>query len=166
MIGPAVEELLLEQDTFLIPAENVANLNATHPLSHALLVLSKVKYSKIPVLDKEDVLVGLVSLSDIVEQMMDLSEVSMEKLAEKTVADVMETEVATIPEKWELEDVLHLLVDESFLSVVDEKGCFKGIITRKEILKAVNHMVHELERRNIVLPRLDPQASDPKLKVG
>ena len=44
MIGTAVKELLLEkQETFLVPAENVANVMCLNPLSHAALVLSQVR---------------------------------------------------------------------------------------------------------------------------
>lgn len=156
MIGPIVRELLLEnQETFLIPAENVANVMYQHPLSHGLLVLSKVGYSKIPVLGKDDHFVGLVSLSDVVNKMIDLQTISMDLLEGLTVADVMETDVPTIDENWELEEVLHLLVDSPFLPVVTEERVFKGIITRKELLKAVNFLVHELERRNVLSPKIE-----------
>lgn len=156
MIGPVVRELLLEnQDTFLIPAENVANVLYQHPLSHGLLVLSKVGYSKIPVLDKNDRFVGLINLSDVVNKMLDLQNISMEPLEGLTVADVMEVGVTTVDENWELEDVLHLLVNSPFLPVVTEEKVFKGIITRKELLKAVNFMVHELERRNILTSKTE-----------
>ena len=145
MIGPIVRELLLQnRETFLISAENVANVMYQHPLSHGLLVLSKVGYTKIPVLGKDDRFVGLVSLSDVVNKMIDLQTISLDPLEGLTVADVMETNVATIDENWELEEVL-----------VTEDKVFKGIITRKELLKAVNYMVHELERRNIVSPKVE-----------
>ena len=148
MIGTAVKELLLEkQETFLVPAENVANVMCLNPLSHAALVLSQVRYSKIPVLDK-------------VDKMFDLTSVDFEKLNEFTVADVMEVNVPVIGESWDLEEVLHLLVDASFLPVVDDNQRFKGIITRKEILKAVNHMAHELEKHHLVLPK-----SEEEMKV-
>ncbi|HFQ1169026.1 TPA: CBS domain-containing protein, partial [Enterococcus faecium] len=99
MIGPIVREMLLEnQETFLIPAENVANVMYHHPLSHGLLVLSKVGYSKIPVLGKDDHFVGLVSLSDVVNKMIDLQTISMDPLEGLTVADVTETDVPTIDE--------------------------------------------------------------------
>jgi len=156
MIGTAIKDLLLEkQATFLIPAENVANVMCLNPLNHAVLVLSKVRYSKIPVLDKGDRFVGLISLADIVDKMFDLTSIDVAKLNTFTVADVMEVNVPTVDEHWDLEEVLHLLVDASFLPVVDQHQCFKGIITRKAILKAVNHMSHELEKRNIILPKLD-----------
>ncbi|WP_207695103.1 CBS domain-containing protein [Enterococcus sp. DIV0212c] len=164
MIGTAVKELLLEkQETFLIPAENVANVMCLNPLSHALLVLSQVKYSKIPVLDKGDRFVGLISLSDVVDKMFDISSVDFDKLQDFTVADVMEVNVPVIGEQWELEDVLHLLVDASFLPVVDDNQCFKGIITRKELLKAINHMAHELERKNVILPKSDGESIEMKV---
>ena len=85
---------------------------------------------------------------------------SLEKLNEFTVADVMEVNVPVIGESWDLEEVLHLLVDASFLPVVDDNQRFKGIITRKEILKAVNHMAHELEKHHLVLPK-----SEEEMKV-
>ncbi|MBO0474243.1 CBS domain-containing protein [Enterococcus sp. DIV0840] len=164
MIGTAVKELLLEkQETFLIPAENVANVMCLNPLSHALLVLSQVKYSKIPVLDKGDRFVGLISLSDVVDKMFDITSVDFDKLQDFTVADVMEVNVPVIGEQWELEDVLHLLVDAAFLPVVDDNQCFKGIITRKELLKAINHMAHELERKNVILPKSDGESIEMKV---
>jgi predicted transcriptional regulator len=158
MIGTAIKDLLLEkQDTFLIPAENVANVMCLNPLNHAVLVLSKVRYSKIPVLDKGDRFVGLIGLADIVDKMFDLTSIDVSKLNTFTVADVMEVNVPVINEEWDLEEVLHLLVDASFLPVVDSDQCFKGIITRKALLKAVNHMAHELEKRNIVLPKVEEE---------
>ena len=39
-------------------------------------------------------------------------------------------------------EVLHKLVEESFLPVVSEDGVFEGIITRKSILKAINSLMH------------------------
>lgn len=163
MIGESVKELLLEKkETFMIPAENVANVFCLNPLSHALLVLSQVRYSKIPVLDKGDRFVGLVGLSDVVDKMFELKAVDLEKLSDFTVADVMEVNVPIVGENWDLEEILHILVDTSFIPVVDDNQCFKGIITRKEILKATNHMAHELEKRNIVLPKAE---EDREIKV-
>ena len=43
--------------------------------------------------------------------MIDLQTISMDPLEGLTVADVTETDVPTIDENWELEEVLHLLVD-------------------------------------------------------
>lgn len=155
MIGSTVEKLMLEnRDTFLIPAANVANVMEGNPLEHGLLVLSKVGYSKIPVLDRQDHFVGLLSLTAIVNKMMESTKIDSENLSGLTVADVMETDMTVIHENWELEDVLHDLVDAAFLPVVDDENVFKGIITRRELLKAVNRTAHELERENVLIPKV------------
>ncbi len=39
-----------------------------------------------------------------------------------------------------------MLVDQNYLCVVDKNGIFRGIITRKTLLKRINYMAHEFER--------------------
>ena len=51
-------------------------------------------------------------------------------------SDVMET----VEDNASLNEVMHKLVNNPFLPVVDSQGIFKGIITRKSILKAVNSL--------------------------
>ncbi len=154
LIGPSTQALLLEnQDNFLVPADNVATVMYQHSLDHALLVLTNVGYTKIPVLDKDDRFMGLIGLNDIVKKMVSLTSIDTDHLAGLTVADVMEIGVDTVGEDADLEDILHLLVNNSFLPMVDENRIFLGIITRKEILKCTNHLVHELERQYHLVPK-------------
>ncbi|GMA07466.1 CBS domain-containing protein [Tetragenococcus halophilus subsp. flandriensis] len=155
MIGKYTKSLLLEnKDSFLIPSDNVATVLYSHPLEHALLVLSKVGYSKIPVLDSSDHLVGLISLANIVDKMMDIDSFNSNVLDGLLVSDVMEVNVASLQQEDDLEDMLHLLVDASFLPIVDANNTFEGIVTRKEILKSVNHLAHELEKRYEFIPKV------------
>ncbi len=153
MIGKKTRELMeIPETDFIIPADNVATVLYNHPLEHALLVLSKVGYNQIPVLDSEDRLVGLISLANIVNHMMGLTGFDEKLIENLTVADVMEVNVPCVDDN-DLEDILHLLVNRSFLPRVDEQGVFCGIITRKEILKAVNHLVHRLEKEYVLLAK-------------
>lgn len=146
MIGSTVKKLLLENEAdFLISAENVATLNEINSLEHALLVLTKIGYSRVPVLNKEEQLVGLVSLSQVVDQMFGIEDFEPQNLSGKKVSDVMDTNVSPAQLPIDLEKTLHLLVDNNFIPVVNKDNQFMGIITRKEILKAVNHLAHELE---------------------
>ena len=146
MIGNAVKNILLEnEDNYLIPGDNVATLTDTNNLEHALLVLTNIGYSKIPVLNKEEELVGLVSLSSVVSEMFDTENFNPDRLATMQVSDVMETEFKVIQQPFSIEKVLNYLVDGNFIPVIDDNNCFEGIITRKEILKSVNHLAHELE---------------------
>ncbi len=163
MIGKDTQALLLEnQDNFLIPADNVATVMYNHSLDHALLVLANVGYSKIPVLDKNDRFVGLLGLNDIVRKMVSLTNIDTDNLAGLTVADVMEIGVDCLTDESDLEDILHLLVNNPFLPMINKDRIFLGIITRKEILKCTNHLVHELERRYQLLPKTDKKQGPAK----
>ena len=51
------------------------------------------------------------------------------------IVDVAKKEVGVIGLDFNLTEVLHKLVDDSFLSVVDEEGYFQGIITRNRSSK-------------------------------
>lgn len=146
MIGNAVKSIFLEnEESLLIDGNNVATLTDTNNLEHALLVLTNIGYSKVPVLNKEQQLVGLISLSNVVSEMFDTESINSDRLAEIKVSDVMEKEVKSIQLPFNIEKILNLLVDANFIPVVDEKEKFLGIVTRKEILKSVNHLAHELE---------------------
>ena len=91
--------------------------------------------------------------------MFDLTSVDFEKLNEFTVADVMEVNVPVIGESWDLEEVLHLLVDASFYQWLMIINALKASLHAK-FLKAVNHMAHELEKHHLVLPK-----SEEEMKV-
>ncbi|MGX5377921.1 cyclic-di-AMP-binding protein CbpB [Ligilactobacillus sp. LYQ135] len=154
MIAKSAEELIGEQkEHFLIPADQVANVYENNHLDHAFLVLTKIGYAKIPVLDNEQHFKGLISLAMITESMLGLNGIDPSNLSKRQVAEVMQTNVPTVTTDNDIEDVLHLLVDQPFLVVTNKDNVFKGIITRRELIKSVNHMVHELDKRYNVEPK-------------
>lgn len=146
MIINELQQILLEKkDHFLIESERVASVLDKHPLSHAFLILTKVKYSKIPVLNERDELVGFIGLADIVNQMLSIEGVDFNLLEGKVVADAMDTEVRSVSTIDDIELLLHLAVDYSFIPIKDEENRFIGIVTRRELFKAVNHLLHTFD---------------------
>ena len=73
--------------------------------------------------------------------------IEFEEMEKIKVEEVMNKEVPTILDTADLEDILHKLTNHNFLCVVDKENIFTGIITRKEILSRVNHLVHEIHHR-------------------
>ena len=128
MIAKEFETFLLDQEeTFLTPAENLAALIDTHNADHAILVLSQITYTRIPVVTFDKRFVGTIGLRDI-------------------LAYQMEQGLTDVAPDYNITEVLHKLVDEPFLPVVDDEGIFQGIITRKSILKAVNALLHDFSK--------------------
>ena len=147
LIHKKIQELLLEdRDKLFIDAEKVAILQEDHTLEHAMLVLTNVRYSLIPVLNKENKIVGLISLAMILHKITGVEQIHMNQLWKYKVREVMRTEFPIIHQDTQVEDVLNELVDESFICIGNEENEFVGIVTRKELLKRINFMVHELTR--------------------
>ena len=146
MIAKEFEQFLLEQEeTFLTPAENLAVLIDTHNADHATLLLSQMTYTRVPVVTDEKEFVGTIGLRDILAYQMEQG-LSQEVMADTDIVHMTKKDVAVVAPDYTLTDVLHKLVDESFLPVVDEDGIFQGIITRKSILKAVNALLHDFSK--------------------
>ncbi|WP_303973632.1 cyclic-di-AMP-binding protein CbpB [Streptococcus merionis] len=142
MINPHFKEFLRSQeDTFLTPAENLAVLIDTHNMDHAKLVLTHMAYSRVPVVTHEGKFVGTIGLTEITRYQLE-NELSDEDL-NQDISSIVKTDVAVVSDFYSLTQVMHDLIDQSFLPVVDQDGFFKGIITRKAILKAINSMLHK-----------------------
>ncbi|WP_270262662.1 cyclic-di-AMP-binding protein CbpB [Lactobacillus panisapium] len=155
MFSPSIQHLLEEKSgSFIIPATRIAFVEDDNPLYHAFLILTKVKYSKIPVLDRKSRVVGLLSLAMITDKMMTTDSITLEPLNQLKVRDVMQTKFDKINfAQTTLETQLHLLVDNAFLPVIDDYGVFQGLLTRREWIKAFNYVAHNFEQKYEVLPK-------------
>ena len=153
MIAKEFEDFLLQQeDTFLTPAENLAVLSDTHNADHAILLLSQMTYSRVPVVTDQKKFVGTISLTDILSYQMQ-HEIPDEEFMTTDIVHMVKKDDLTVGPDFTLTEVLHKLVDESFLPVVDQDNTFQGIITRKSILKAVNALLHSFANEYEIHPK-------------
>ena len=142
MIAKEFEEFILrEEKTFLTPARNLAVLIDTHNVDHAILVLSQISYTRVPVVTDQMKYVGTISLTDILSYQMK-QDYSDEVFSSMDIVHMTKTDGERLGKDYTVTEVLHKLVEESFLPVVSEDGVFEGIITRKSILKAINSLMH------------------------
>lgn len=148
MIGNKIEELFKEPtENIMIPASDVAIVREDDSLVHAILVLSSSGYQTIPVLDKENRVRGLISISNIVTSPYGLSIFDEERLSEIKVSKVMNQVVPILFDNYNLEDVLRLLINNNFVCVTHKNGYFVGIIPRKVVLERFTNISHTLEIR-------------------
>ena len=142
MIAKEFEEFILrEEKTFLTPARNLAVLIDTHNVDHAILVLSQISYTRVPVVTDQMKYVGTISLTDILSYQMK-HDYSDEAFSSMDIVHMTKMDGERLGKDYTVTEVLHKLVEESFLPVVSEDGVFEGIITRKSILKAINSLMH------------------------
>ncbi|HHV42036.1 MAG TPA: CBS domain-containing protein [Clostridiaceae bacterium] len=154
MIGKHIEDFLFDNPSeLMLEASSVATVGINNTLLHALMVLSSVGYSSIPVLDNKGHLRGILSLALIINGIKNTENYDWDQLAERQVYEIMDTKPPQILPDAELEDILHLLVENNYLCCTDNNGVFKGIITRKSMFKRINHFAHEFELSHDIKPR-------------
>ncbi len=149
MINKHFEDYLAQKATdFLIPAENLAVLIDTHNMDHAKLLLSHMTYSRVPVVTKEGLFVGTIGLTEITKYQLENDIRSTE--LNQDIRKLVKTDLFCLEEDYQLEQVMRELIEVSFLPVVDKSGRFKGIITRKVVLKAINSLLHGFGDRYLI----------------
>ena len=96
MIAKEFEQFLLEQEeTFLTPAENLAVLIDTHNADHAILLLSQMTYTRVPVVTAEKKFVGTIGLRDIFAYQMEQG-LSQEVMADMDIVHMTKKDVAVV----------------------------------------------------------------------
>ena len=148
MIGKNIEKMFKEPtENIMIPASDVAVVREEDSLVHAILVLSSSGYQTIPVLDDENRVRGLISISNIVTNTEDLSIFDEDRLAQIKVENVMNQVVPILFDNYNLENVLRLIINNNFICITHKNGYFLGIIPRKIILERFTNIAHNLENQ-------------------
>ncbi len=129
-------------EQYLIPAEKVAHVQVGNFAEHAVLILTKSGYSAIPVLDSDNHLRGLISLGMMLERVLGLERIEYDALSDLRVDDVMDVDLPVVRTEDSFQKGLDLLVDHTFLCVVDEDDKFAGILTRRVMLKQFKKYIY------------------------
>ncbi|PAV29850.1 hypothetical protein CIL05_08190 [Virgibacillus profundi] len=132
----------------MIPSEKVAHVQINNPLEHALLVLIKSGYSAVPVLDSSYKLVGTIGKTVILNQVLGLERIEIEKLSDMQVHEVMNKEIPFLSEGDTLMYALNAVINHPFVCVADENGYFDGILTRRAILKQFKRDIYTTKTFN------------------
>ena len=111
-------------------------------MDHVMLLMTSSGYSRIPVITKDKIYCGTIAISDIMTYQSE-HQLSDWEVSQTDVALAVNDKLETILADASLTEVMHKLVDNPFLPVLDRGKHFLGIITRRSILKAVNALLHD-----------------------
>lgn len=119
---------------FLIPKIKVEFLFEDFSLRQAIEKMEYHRYSVVPVLSKDGKYLYSLSEGDILYTMIknklrfeDLTKIHLESI--KRDRDVKPVSINS-----SMDDLVKLIVDQNFVPVVDDRGVFIGIITRKAVI--------------------------------
>lgn len=121
---------------FLTPKSDVAYIEADCTLRQALEKMEYHRYTALPVLDAEGKYTGTLTEGDLLRTICAKYDLSLHAAEKIPLKDV--------PRRWtfmpvnincEIEDLYRTAMRQNFVPVVDDKGIFIGIITRKTIMQ-------------------------------
>lgn len=154
MISPAIADLVLRcKDDLVIPASECAMVSEENSLQHALLVLSGVGHTEIPVVNKSGHITGKINMPLIINGIKTERDFLWDWLDQIKVHEVMGLDVGRVTVPLHLEEILHELCNHRFVVVENEEATFLGIITRREMLARMNFLCHQVEKYYQLTPK-------------
>ncbi len=121
---------------FLKPKATVSYLYNDFTVRQALEKMERVRYSIIPIIDRDGNYVGTISEGDILWSIKSQEDFSIKKAEEMKIASIkVNRSYKAININQNVEDLITLALDQNFVPVVDDRDMFIGIVTRKDIIK-------------------------------
>lgn len=121
---------------FLTPKSDVAYIYDDDTLRQTLEKMEYHKYSVVPVLSRDGNYVGTITEGDLLWGIKNQYNLNLRE-AENVPVTVIPRRVHYLPvtAKSNMEDLIDRALNQNFVPVVDDRGYFIGIITRKDIIK-------------------------------
>lgn len=97
-------------------------------------------FAAVPVIDKDGIYIGVVSEREILYRILEVRSVDpilTEKLTISDFASDSRFEAVTIDAG--VDTLLSRITEQNFVPVVDSRGMFSGIVTRRDVLKRLEN---------------------------
>lgn len=126
----------------MIPKSLVEYITIDSSVRQALEKMHFHKYTAIPVLDSDGKYIGTLRNDDIIDCIMNDGTFNKFKAEEIPVGKILKTSsVKSLMHNASFEDMVDCVREHNFVPIVDDRGCFIGIILRREILgRLLNHI--------------------------
>ena len=141
-----IKHFFNSEPSIIVPVKNISMVFAENSLLHAMLILKESNYTQIPVLDYENRFIGLISLHQIYKSLDENLFRDFDNLSNYKVKDHIDKHFAKIYDDFDFEEILKLLIDYNFITIVDKNEKYQGMITRSSILKKTNSLLHNFDK--------------------
>jgi CBS domain-containing protein len=124
----------------IIPKEQVVVADPDWSLERALLVLTRKGTNSVPVINKDNQVEGLISKTEILDFMLKISDgnhMDFSLLGKHKVKEAMNKNHSGILANSIFSFAFEVLVNRSYIPIIDLKGQFVGILTRKVMMEKV-----------------------------
>lgn len=120
---------------FMIPKSLVEYINIDSSVRQALEKMNFHRYTAIPVLDSDGKYVGTLRNDDIFNYFMKRGSFDKFTAEDVPIGDILDKSYSKpVLHNASIRDLIESVKEHNFVPIVDDRGCFIGIILRREIL--------------------------------
>lgn len=121
---------------FLHPKAEIKYIYNDSTLRQGIELMRAHGYTAVPVINREGQYVTTVNEGDYLKHIVDTGECSLKSLESTTVESIAPAgRNPAVSVNAAMPDLIHRAMEQNFVPVVDDRGMFVGIITRKDIIK-------------------------------
>ena len=120
---------------FLVPKSSVEYISSEATVRQAYEKMRYHSYVAIPVLDDDGTYVGTLRKDDIYKYFFDKGEIDFRAAEKEGITHLLDKEYSRpLYHNSAIEDMMDSVIEHNFVPVVDDRGCFIGIVLRRDVL--------------------------------
>lgn len=120
---------------FIIPKSAVEYIHASSTVRQALEKMRYHHYAAIPVLDDEGMYLGTLRNDDIFKYFLENGKFDYKAAERDSIMSIMDTGYSKpLYHNASVNDLIENVKEHNFVPIVDDRGCFIGIILRRDVL--------------------------------
>ena len=134
---------------FMLPKSQVEYATSEQTLRQALEKMRYHRYAAIPVLDGEGRYVGTLRTDDVLHNIIELGEFSTKSAERILLSTILDGEYAEpLYHNASMTELIERVKEHNFVPVVDDRGCFIGLILRRDVMSYLLDFYNENDRGN------------------
>ena len=120
---------------FLIPKSLVEYIYADSTVRQAIEKMNFHRYTAIPVLDRDGKYIATLRNDDIINYIFENGSFNIGEAENISVTEISDERYSKpLPHSASMSELIECVKEHNFVPVVDDRGCFIGLILRREVL--------------------------------
>lgn len=120
---------------FIIPKSLVEYITADSTVRQGFEKMRFHRYVAIPVLDGDGKYVGMLRNDDILQYFLSVSDFNMRAAEKALVGNIIDPSYSRpLYHNSKMEELFELVKEHNSVPVVDDRGCFIGIVLRRDVM--------------------------------
>ena len=120
---------------FIIPKSSVEYIYDTNTVRQALEKMRYHKYVAIPVLNEDGIYIGTLRNDDIYKYFLENGTFNSKDAERDSVMSILDRDYSKpLYHNASMEMLIENVKEHNFVPVVDDRGCFIGIVLRRDVL--------------------------------